>query len=278
MFIQTEKMPEADSMKFIPGTSVLNSGEAAFGNQAEAGSSPLAQRLFEVDGVVRVSMDADSITVGKTEALEWDHLKAPVLGAIMDHFNSGAPTVISSDEPEQEASAGEEAGIKIVNEIKELIETRIKPAAEQNGGDVAFNSYKDGIVYLEMMGPAVALKSGIENMLQHYIPEVQEVRDHRDAIPKPGLETPVGLAVKQVIDERINPSVSSHGGHIALVDVQEDTVYIRLEGGCQGCGMADVTLKQGIEVEIIKSVPQITAVRDTTDHADGSNPYFSPGK
>ncbi len=272
MFIQTEKLSEADSMKFIPGTAVLNSGEAAFGNQAEAGNSPLAQRLFEVNGVVRVSLDKDSITVGKTEALEWDHLKAPVFGAIMDHFSSGAPTIVGDDAPD------EASGDKVVDEIRELIDTRIKPAAEQNGGDVAFNSYKDGIVYLEMMGPAVALKTGVENMLRHYIPEVQEVRDYRDAIPKPGLETPVGLAVKQVIDERINPSVSSHGGHIALVDVQEDTVYIRLEGGCQGCGMADVTLKQGIEVEIKKLVPEITAVRDTTDHADGTNPYFSPGK
>jgi len=273
MFIQTELLSEADSMKFLPGTSVLETGDLAFENQAAAGNSSLAQRLFEIEGVVRVSLSTDSITVTKSESLDWDHLKAPVLGAIMDHFSSGTPT-ITGDAPHEE-----EAESSVVIEIKELIDTRIKPAAEQNGGEVSFHSYKEGTVYIEMTGPAVSLKTGIENMLRHYIPEVQDVRDHRDAIPKPGLETPVGQAVKQVIDERINPSVASHGGHIALVDVQDDeTVYIRLEGGCQGCGMADVTLKQGIEVEIMKAVPQIVSVRDTTEHADGDNPYFSPGK
>ena len=99
-----------------------------------------------------------------------------------------------------------------------------------------------------------------------------------DAISKPGLETPTGKAVREVLDSRINPSVAGHGGHIALVDVQDDTAYIRLEGGCQGCGMADVTLKQGIETEIMQAVPQIRAVLDVTDHAGGTNPYYEPGK
>jgi Fe-S cluster biogenesis protein NfuA len=275
MFIQTKLLSDADSMKFLPGTSVLETGDLLFENLAAAENSPLAQRLFEIDGVVRVSLSTDSITVTKSESLDWDHLKAAVLGAIMDHFSSGAATITGAAALPQE----DEAESSIVTEIKELIDTRIKPAAEQNGGEVSFHSYKGGTVYIEMTGPAVSLKTGIENMLRHYIPEVQDVRDHRDAIPKPGLETPVGQAVKQVIDDRINPSVASHGGHIALVDVKDDdTVYIRLEGGCQGCGMADVTLKQGIEVEIMKAVPQIVAVRDTTEHADGDNPYFSPGK
>ena len=119
---------------------------------------------------------------------------------------------------------------------------------------------------------------GIANMLRHYVPEVTDVVDYRDALPKPGLETPEGEAIRRVLDEQVNPAVASHGGHIALVDVQDDTVYIRLEGGCQGCGMADVTLKQGVETAIRREVPTIVNVLDVTDHAGGSNPYFQPGK
>ncbi|MEE8279491.1 MAG: NifU family protein [Alphaproteobacteria bacterium] len=97
-------------------------------------------------------------------------------------------------------------------------------------------------------------------------------------MPKPGLETPEGEAIQRLLEERVNPSVAAHGGHISLVDVKDNTVYIRLEGGCQGCGMADVTLKQGVETEIKRVAPNITAVLDVTDHAGGTNPYFQPGK
>ena len=97
-------------------------------------------------------------------------------------------------------------------------------------------------------------------------------------MPKPGLGTEEGKAIRQLLDERINPQVAAHGGHIALVDVKGDTAYIRLEGGCQGCGMADVTLKQGVVREIQARVPAITTVLDVTDHAGGTNPYYQPGK
>ena len=103
-------------------------------------------------------------------------------------------------------------------------------------------------------------------------------KDYRDAIPKKGLDTPEGRAIQAVLDERINPAVAGHGGHISLIDVKDDQAFIRLEGGCQGCGMADVTLKQGVEVEIKGAVPSISAVLDVTDHAGGNNPYYSPGK
>ena len=114
--------------------------------------------------------------------------------------------------------------------------------------------------------------------MRHYVAEFAELVDFRDSKPKPGLKTPEGMAVQQLLDERINPSVAMHGGRIALVDVQADTAYIRLEGGCQGCGMADVTLKQGVEVEIKKEVPSIAHVLDVTDHDGGANPYYQPGK
>ncbi len=122
------------------------------------------------------------------------------------------------------------------------------------------------------------LLGGMTNVLGHDVPEVNAVKDFRDAIPKPGLDTPQGKAVQEVLDSRINPAVASHGGHIALIDIKEDRAYIRLEGGCQGCGMADVTLKQGVEVEIKDAVPSIIEVLDVTDHANGDNPYYSPGK
>lgn len=131
---------------------------------------------------------------------------------------------------------------------------------------------------LEFQGGAYALQGGIQTMLRHYIPEVEEVINHLDAIPKPGLDTPEGQAIKRVLDDEVNPQIAMHGGHIALVDVIEDTAYVRLEGGCQGCGMASVTLKQGVEGAIMQVAPSITQVLDTTDHAGGENPYYQPGK
>ena len=142
------------------------------------------------------------------------------------------------------------------------------------GGDIEFHSFVGATVNLRLQGSAHAMLPQVENMLKHYLPEIEKVQDVMDAIPKPGLETPVGKAVREVLDSRINPSVAAHGGHIALIDVRGPRVYLRLEGGCQGCGMADVTLKQGIEVMIIDEVPGITGVVDVTDHAAGTNPFY----
>jgi Fe-S cluster biogenesis protein NfuA len=133
-------------------------------------------------------------------------------------------------------------------------------------------------VLLEMVGSGYGLKDGVENMLRHYVPEVTGVSDFREAEPKPGLETPAAKAIQALLDDMVNPSVAAHGGYISLVDVREDTAYIRLEGGCQGCGMADVTLKQGVATEIQRVAPSIASVLDVTDHAGGDNPYYQPGK
>ena len=131
---------------------------------------------------------------------------------------------------------------------------------------------------LELAGSTFGLLENIKTILQYYVPEVENVADYRDAIPKPGLATEDGKTIRRLLDENINPQVANHGGHIALVDVQDDTVYIRLEGGCQGCGMADVTLKQGVATQIQALVPAIINVLDVTDHAGGTNPYYQPGK
>ena len=277
MFIQTETTSNSATLKFLPGKAVMPAGAAAFANTENAEKSPLAKRLFEIDGVIRVLLETDSISLKKADDKDWDVLKPAILGAIMDHYTSGDPVMILEKSTAGSDGSNDEDG-DIESRIQELIESRIRPATSQGGGDVIFREFKEGFVYLEMLGSAVGLQAGIENMLRHYIPEIQGVKDHRDSIPKPGLETPIAVAVQSVLDEKINPAVASHGGHIALIDVQESTAYIRLEGGCQGCGMADVTLKQGVEKEILASVPEITAVLDSTDHASGSNPYYSPGK
>ena len=277
MFIQTERTTNPAILKFLPGRPVMEKGSANFTEASEARRSPLATDLFGLDRVSGVLLGSDFITVTKSDDKDWDILKTQVLGAIMDHFVSGKPVI---EEPEGAAAGSVETGDEdaIGSRIKELIDARIRPMATQDGGNVAYREFKDGVVYLEFQGSAFSLIPGIENMLRHHIPEVETVKDYRDALPKPGLETPEGKAILEILENQINPSVAAHGGHISLVDVQDDTVYIRLEGGCQGCGMADVTLKQGVAREIQQVVPSITKVLDVTDHAGGTNPYYQPGK
>ncbi len=277
MFIQTQATDNPDCLKFLPGRDVTDGRAIEFQGLEAARRSPLAERLFAVDSVARVALGADHIAVTKTPDVEWHIVKPVVLGAIMDHFVAGDPVLLEGEG----ANGADEADIdddEISAQLRELIDTRIRPTAQQSGGDVSFRGFENGVVLLEMEGGAFSLMDGIANMLRHYVPEVRDVVDYRDALPKPGLETPEGEAILRILDEQVNPAVASHGGHISLVDVQDDIAYIRLEGGCQGCGMADVTLKQGVETAIMREVPTITSVLDVTDHAGGSNPYFQPGK
>ena len=278
MFIQTEALPDPDRLKFIPGETVLPGGSAEFPDEESAERSPLAERLFGVDGVAGITLHADHVVVEKDPDLDWMVMKPMVLGAIMDHYTSGAPVMhgMEAEAPEN-ASVDAPADESIVAQIREIIDTRIKPAAQQTGGDVDFVDFKNGDVLVEFQGSAFSLIGGMTNVLRHYVPEVIAVKDYRDALPKPGLDTVEAKSIQTVLDERINPAVASHGGHISLIDVQGDIAYVRLEGGCQGCGMADATLKQGIETEIREAVPAISQVLDVTDHAGGTNPYYQPG-
>ena len=272
MFIQTETANDAAVMAFLPGRAVLPSGQADFGTSDAAQRSPLAAAIFSADpAVARVVLLGDRIMVTKTAPADWQAIKPAVLAAIMNHYMTGQPAFQDGT-----AEKADEKTAEIVNEVKELIETRVVPAVADADGEVSFSSYKNGVVYLRMTGAALSLKGPIENMLRHYIPEVTAVRDHMDAGPKPGLDTPEARAIQDLLDHRINPSVAMHGGHIALIDVRGDIAYIRMEGGCQGCGMANVTLKQGVETEIKEAVPSIAQVLDSTDHAGGENPYFQP--
>ena len=276
MFIQTEITPDPATLKFLPGCPVPEKGTADFTDANDARRSPLATALFGVDGITGVFLGADFITVTKSDDKDWDIMKPRILTTIMEHFQSGKPVITGSAAATDPAESGVEDSIGA--QIKDLIDTRIRPAATQDGGDVTYRGFKDGVAYLEFHGSASKLMEGIENMLRHYVPEVDAVKDHRDALPKPGLETPEGKAIQELLEEEVNPAVAAHGGHISLVDVQGDTAYIRLEGGCQGCGMADVTLKQGVATAIQRVVPGITKMLDVTDHAGGTNPYYQPGK
>jgi Fe-S cluster biogenesis protein NfuA len=276
MFIQTEATNDPQAMRFLPGRDVTGAGAVSFADAADATRSPLAQRLFAVDGIAGVVLGAGDITVTKTGDDDWQALKPTILRAIMEHFTSNEPVFLAGAEPEFVGDADDD----VAAQIRELIDTRIYPAVVQGGGGIAFRGYENGVVLLDLEGAAVGLKHGIENMLRHYVPEVTAVQSYEDyaRMQRPEMNTPAAIEIRRLLDDEINPSVAAHGGHIALIDVSSDTAYIRLEGGCQGCGMADVTLKQGIEVAIKNAVPSITAVLDTTDHADGGNPYFQPGK
>lgn len=184
MFIQTEATPNPATLKFIPGKSVLGDGTADFRAKTEAETSPLAQRLFDVDGVRGVFLGSDFISVTKGEGDEWQHMKPAILGAIMEHYLSGAPVVAHGETGEADAEEHfDPADAETVKTIKELLDTRVRPAVANDGGDIVFHGFKDGIVLLHMRGACAGcpsstatLRHGIENLLKHFCPEVQEVR------------------------------------------------------------------------------------------------------
>lgn len=182
MFIQTESTPNPATLKFLPGQTVLTSGTADFPNADASGNSPLAQRVFAVNGVSAVFFGADFVTVTKAETIEWEHIKPAILGAIMEHYQSGQP-VIEGEATQAGHAAHDGPDSEIVDQIKELLDTRVRPAVAQDGGDITFHGFDQGIVYLHMQGACagcpsstLTLKMGIENLLRHYIPEVVEVR------------------------------------------------------------------------------------------------------
>ena len=184
MFIQTEQTPNPQTLKFLPGKVVMDEGTAFYQNIDEAGNSPFARRLFSIEGVSGVFFGSDFITITKSDAYEWQVMKPSVLGGIIDHFNSGDITVEKEIEKEAKKSLQtNEDDSDIVKQIKELLDTRVRPAVAMDGGDIIYDDFADGVVYLKMQGACsgcpsstATLKMGIENMLKHYIPEVQEVR------------------------------------------------------------------------------------------------------
>lgn len=188
MFIQTEATPNPATLKFLPGVVVLPEGTADFRDAVHAGEeSPLAGALFSIPGVTGVFFGYDFVTVSKQDDRDWQHLKPAILGAIMEHFMASRPVLnTASSATERGASDGEEfydkADEEIVVTIKELLDTRVRPAVAQDGGDITFRGYENGTVFLNMKGACAGcpsstatLKHGIQNLLRHFVPEVQHV-------------------------------------------------------------------------------------------------------
>ena len=184
MFIQTEQTPNPETLKFLPGRVVMKEGTAFYQNVKEASNSPFAKRLFVLDGVSGVFFGSDFITITKSQELDWQTMKPIILGSIMDHFNSSDETVnVDSSLKGKESLKESNNDSDVVKQIKELLDTRVRPAVAMDGGDIVYQSFEEGIVYLHMQGSCsgcpsstATLKMGIENMLKHYVPEVKEVR------------------------------------------------------------------------------------------------------
>jgi len=181
MFIEPDVPPNPATLKFLPGRAVLEQGSADFDSAAAASISPLADALFALPGVVRVFLGGDFVSVTKDESLEWPALKPQVLGAIMEHYLSGRP-VMASDAVIAEEDV-DPADREVAEQIKELLEARVRPAVAGDGGDIVFRGYRDGVVTLHMQGACsgcpsstATLKMGIENLLRHYVPEVKSVQ------------------------------------------------------------------------------------------------------
>jgi Fe-S cluster biogenesis protein NfuA len=180
LFIQTEQTPNPSTLKFLPGRVVMDKGTVDFAAADSASNSPLAKRLFAIEGVERVFFGSDFVTVTKAADKDWQVLKPSILGGIMEHYTSGEPVVVAEGEASGEAAVEDD---EVVAQIKDLLETRVRPAVAQDGGDIVFQDFRDGVVYLHMQGSCsgcpsstATLKMGIENLLKHYVPEVVEVQ------------------------------------------------------------------------------------------------------
>ncbi len=181
MFIQTEETPNPATMKFLPGREVMPEGTLEIIDAQGAAASPLAEALFRIEGVKGVFLGKDFITVTKEPAKDWAIVKPPILTTIMEHFTNNRPVVTQSAAAPTTASSADEG--EIVKQIREIIEIKVRPAVARDGGDITFQKFENGVVFLNLRGSCagcpsstMTLKAGIENMLKHYIPEVKEVR------------------------------------------------------------------------------------------------------
>jgi Fe-S cluster biogenesis protein NfuA len=182
MFIETEGTPNPATLKFLPGREVMGLSTADFASASSSARSPLATALFDLPGVARVFLGGDFVTVTKNDLVDWPTLKPLILGAIMDHFVAGRAVIDDDMDGDLLHEDVDPADQEVVDQIKELLDTRVRPAVASDGGDIVFRGYRDGIVRLHMQGSCsgcpssrATLKHGIENMLRHYVPEVVAV-------------------------------------------------------------------------------------------------------
>ncbi len=183
MFIETEATPNPDTLKFIPGQTLLEAGTANFNNPDSASASPLATAMFAIQGVTGVFLGYDFVTITKATEEEWDRLKPNVLAGLMQFFASGAPILTVTDQPVTPTMDEDEADADIIEQIKTLLDEKVRPAVAGDGGDIIYHGFKEGVVYLQMQGACagcpsstITLKHGIENLLKYYVPEVVDVR------------------------------------------------------------------------------------------------------
>lgn len=183
MFIQTENTPNPNTVKFLPGQSVMSKGVAEFKTMEEAAVSMMAQKIFGLEGVTGVFYGADFVSVTKEEDADWEMLKTRIMAAIMDQYMTGFPLFREGMDPQEKSDSTDSDDDELTVQIKELLDTRVRPMVAMDGGDIVFERFEEGIVYLTMHGACagcpsatMTLKSGIENMLRHYVPEVLEVR------------------------------------------------------------------------------------------------------
>lgn len=184
MFIETEVTPNPDTLKFLPGRSVLETGTANFATPDGADASPLAEAMFALDGVKGVFLGSDFVTITKATESEWQDIKPAVLAGLMQFFSSGAPVMLRGEGPAPDLAVDEDdADADIVEQIKTLLDEKIRPAVAGDGGDIIYRGFKEGVVYLQMQGACagcpsstITLKHGIENLLKYYVPEVVDVR------------------------------------------------------------------------------------------------------
>lgn len=184
MFIQTEDTPNPSTIKFLPGMTIVESGVYEFKAGEDMTASPLAQRLYGIPGVVRILLAQDYVSVSKDDSTDWIMLKPMILAALMEHLSTGQPILDERVVAASDTTDGDQGPLdELSQQIVELIDTRVRPAVAADGGDIVFDRFEEGVVYLEMRGACsgcpsstATLKSGIENMLKHYVPEVMEVR------------------------------------------------------------------------------------------------------
>jgi len=183
MFIETEVTPNPDTLKFLPGKVILEVGTANFTDPDGAGASPLAEAMFALTGVAGVFLGRDFVTISKSHEIEWDDLKPNVLAGLMQFFTSGAEVLIAGADDNVESIDENEADADIIDQIKTLLDEKVRPAVAGDGGDIVYHGFKEGVVYLQMQGACagcpsstITLKHGIENLLKYYVPEVTDVR------------------------------------------------------------------------------------------------------
>ncbi|KAF7665643.1 hypothetical protein LDENG_00136090 [Lucifuga dentata] len=189
MFVQTQETPNPNTLKFLPGRTILESGTMNFAGPRDAYSSPLARQLFRIDGVKSVLLGPDFITITRSDAnMDWKVIKPDVFAAIMDFFTTGLPVVNEDSTPSADTAPSDDDD-EVVAMIKELLETRIRPTVQEDGGDIVYRGFEDGVVKLKLQGSCtscpssiVTLKNGIQNMLQFYIPEVESVEEVKDEV------------------------------------------------------------------------------------------------